>query len=123
MKAEVYRLGYLGIGSAGKEEREQILPYRMPELAARACGLTLCYGMCGKTKSIGHHAHTDNLRFGEPETYKDDPVRDGLKYRTAAVHKEEATIWWHFWTEKSDPPVVYFIPVDMVMPITASGTA
>lgn len=123
MKAEVFRLGYNGIGSAGKEEREQILPYRTPELAAKACGLKLCTDACGKTKSIGRHAHTDGLVFEHPETYKDDPVRGGLLYRTAKVHKGEVTIWWHFWTEKSDPPVVYFVPVDMLMPITAPGTA
>lgn len=122
MKAEAYRLGYLGIGSAGKEEREQILPYQTPQLAARACGLTICADACGKTKSIGRHAHTDNIVFGEPMSYE-DVTKSGLKYRKAIVHKGEATIWWHFWTEKNDPPVVYFVPVDMLMPITAPGTA
>ncbi|GEM_PF-2796666 len=122
MTADVFRLEFLDIKRDGGRSRDQVLLYPTPELAAKACGLVLCTDECGKTKSIGRHAHTPKLVFEAPEEYQ-DVARGGLKYRRCMVHRGEVTIWWHLWTEKSDPPVVYFVPVDMITPITAPGTA
>ena len=102
----------------------QFLFYPTAEQCAQTLGMKICTDLsCQRhDQKLGPHSHTDDLPFGGAQGYPEDDVeRAGLRFRQCTLHGGEVTIVWHFWTKRSDPPVVYYVKADIVIPTARGG--